>query len=143
MKQEMRVFVSLLIAVLFGIIANATSSGVKTNGHYSGIVMVAILVFFIVLWLLGKVESSGSLEEVREEKTIVKKIKSDLDEYHELKKSFKYFSEESLLNLHDNLKSENIENLERLALEEELVERGLIKSSPMHEKLYHLKKHFK
>lgn len=142
MKQEIKIIISAIGAVLFGVIGNATSSGAKTSGHYMGVVMVSIIVFFVIKWLLGKINDSEYVKEIQDQKELNRKVKNDLENYQETKNSFKYFSNERLLVLYKQFQSDGSENLERLALEEELVERGLIENSPMHEKMYLLKKKF-
>ena len=65
-----------------------------------------------------------------------------LVKYQEAKNSFKYFSDESLKSIYEEFKSSQTESMERLALEEIMVEKGLISHSPMHEKLHSIKKKF-
>lgn len=136
----MKYFISLILAIIFGVVANSTSSGAKTNGHYQGIIMVSIIVFFILVWLIGKIMNSNYVNEQKETIETNRKIKSDLSNYQETKNSFTYFSDKKLLELLTEYKNEKIENLERLALEEELVKRKLIESSDMHEKLFNIKR---
>jgi hypothetical protein len=139
MKQEIKIIISLVGTIIFGVIANVNSSGAKTSGHYMGLVMVSIIVFFVINWLLGKINDTEYIKEIQDQKELRSKVENDLNNYQELKNSFNYFSDERLLAIYKKFQLEHIENLERLALEEELVKRRLIKNSPMHEKLYSIK----
>jgi hypothetical protein len=58
--------------------------------------------------------------------------------YNDAKYRFKYISNDLLLKKYTN-ETESISNIEKLALEEELVNRGLMKFSPMHEKMNEIK----
>jgi hypothetical protein len=58
-----------------------------------------------------------------------------MQEYNEAKSRFKYLSNDVLLNKYKEYQENKLEDMIRLALEEELVERKLITHSPMHNKL--------
>ncbi|MCK6640973.1 MAG: hypothetical protein L6Q81_12900 [Bacteroidia bacterium] len=140
MKQEVKIIVSLIGAIVFGFIFNAADSGVRTSAHYGGVVLLSVIIFFVLKWLLGLVGETSYVKEHVEQKEQVRRVKSDLVSYQESKNSFKYFSNEKLLEMYHQFQNNKQENLDRLALEEELVDRGLIENSPMHEKLYMIKK---
>ena len=79
-------------------------------------------------------------KEIAENKKIKATLQKDLNQYQNSRNSFRYLSNDKFFEIYHSYLIEEKENLERLALEEELVERKLIAHSPMHEKLYHLKK---
>lgn len=142
MKKENKIIISAIGAILFGVIGNAFSSGLKNTQHYLGVVVFSITVFFVFKWLLEKFSETEYFKEIQGQRILNQKVKNDLENYHETKKTFKYFSNERLIETYKQFQEDVTENLERLALEEELVNRGLIESSPMHEKMYILKKKF-
>lgn len=84
----------------------------------------------------------NKIEDIKEEKALTKEVKKQRDEYLQAKHTFKYMSNEKLFGLYQESLMRGDANMERLALEEALVERGVIENSPMHEKMYHLKKMF-
>lgn len=69
-------------------------------------------------------------------------MKANMSMYENAKKTFQYFSSEKLVEIYENAKTEDKEDFEILALEEELVRRKILAHSPMHEKLYHIRKFF-
>lgn len=111
--------------------------------------MVVVVTLVIVLFSEGADKSKEvaekirvKIEQKRKEKELDYKIKSDIQYYKESKNSFQYFSDDNLLSIYEEFKSGTKDsNMEQLALEEELVKRKLIDHSPMHEKLYWIKKH--
>lgn len=77
----------------------------------------------------------------KEEKEAVNIVRRDIEIYQNAKNSFTYFSDDKLMALYNEMKSNTDTNvLEQLAIEEVLVDRRLITHSPLHEKLYHFKK---
>jgi hypothetical protein len=83
--------------------------------------------------------------EIRNKKELeimTKKVQYDIAKYQNAKNSFKYFSNEKLASIYKELEEKGIEDMERLALEEIMVEKGLLTHSKMHEKLHMKKKHF-
>lgn len=81
------------------------------------------------------------IEQKKQENVLNENIKMSIREYQDYKNSFKYFSDNRLLNIYDQFQSGlKKSNMEQLALEEELVKRKLINHSPMHEKLYAINK---
>ena len=78
------------------------------------------------------------IKESNKQKVFNENIRQNLATYEEFKKTFQYFSDEKLLEVHNHI--DKISSMEQLALEEELIVRNLIDHSPMHEKLYLLKK---
>lgn len=105
-------------------------------------------------WLLGfiidKIKDSSpvqnisqKIEEVKQEKEIVQQTKNSLNEYNDAKHRFQYLSEETLVEKYKSYVTDDITDMQRLALEEELVKRGKLSHSPMHEKLEKIKEHFK
>lgn len=105
-------------------------------------------------WLLGfiidKIKDSSTvetiskkIEEIKEEKEIIKQTKDSLGEYNDAKHRFQFLSEDTLISKFKEYEDANKSDMTRLALEEELVKRGVLSHSPMHEKLEKLKTMFK
>jgi DNA/RNA-binding domain of Phe-tRNA-synthetase-like protein len=83
------------------------------------------------------------IEQKKQENELKSSIESNMREYQEFKNSFQFFSDERILNIYEQfLNGTKRSNMEQLALEEELVKRGLIDHSPTHEKLYAINKEF-
>jgi len=115
---------------------------------------IFIIIISVVVALTFYVTDSASnkLKDISEKNKLKSKVRADqkeleenmrsnIEEYKEFKNSFQYFSDDSLKRIYQKyLNGEKNSDLEQLALEEEMVKRKLLKYSPMHEKLYHLKK---
>lgn len=122
------------------------------NGNSSELIGVSgafIILFFIirfVLTLFYESEKGKLIEQEIRNKKEIKEIKealyNSLLEYENAKNSFKYFSNEKLLSIYSDMKEHDIQNMECLALEEIMVEKGLLSHSEMHEKLHMIKKQF-
>ena len=81
--------------------------------------------------------------EIKQEKELIQQTKDSLKDYNDAKQRFQYLSNETLLEKFQKYVSLEVSDMERLALEEELVERGVLTHSPMHEKLDKIIEHFK
>lgn len=81
-----------------------------------------------------------------EQNRIVRKILNEANQHKNLhiekKKSFKYLSNDHLLEMY-NSSNNRLNPMEQLALEETLVDKKLIDFSPTHEKMQKLEEHFK
>jgi hypothetical protein len=90
----------------------------------------------------GKGKNTSETKQ-KEEKEAQKKVKEQLfksmSRYDDAQQSFRYLSDDTLLLIYDSLMQKKLKDLEHLALEKELMNRGLIKNSPMNDKLYSLK----
>ena len=69
-------------------------------------------------------------------------VEADLLKYQSTKNAIKYISNEQLKEIYEKLVASKTEDMKRLAVEEELVDRKIIPFSPMHEKLQKLKQLF-
>jgi len=78
------------------------------------------------------------IKEIEEQKRYEDKTKLYVDSKHQ----FQYLSKERLLQLYEDYKIQGKEDMRRLALEEILVEKGIIDYSPMHEKLNKISNRF-
>jgi predicted PurR-regulated permease PerM len=107
--------------------------------------MIIVLVVFIAPFWLSKIiwnkgeqltnNISNQIKETVETKKVVQETQQSMQEYNEAKSRFKYLSNDVLLNKYKEYQENKLEDMIRLALEEELVERKLITHSPMHNKL--------
>lgn len=143
-----------IIAIIGGILLGVLIVGIfKDYLPSDGIapVFIALIIFvgaiglmFALVETLSKkfYQVSRKIQEKTKERNQQKEfnenIKQNLAIYEESKNTFQYFSDEKLLEIHNY--SDKISSMEQLALEEELIVRNLIDHSPMHEKLYLLKK---
>lgn len=104
-------------------------------------------------WLLGfiidKIRDSSTvetitkkIEKMKVENEAINQTKQSLDEYHDAKHRFQFLSEDTLIAKYKEYEDANKSDMIRLALEEELVKRGILDHSPMHEKLEKLKTMF-
>lgn len=86
---------------------------------------------------------SKKIEEEKENKTIIENAKSSIAKYNDAKHRFQYLSSETLIQKYEVSNIENCDNMEQLALEEELVKRNILNHSPMHEKIEKINEYFK
>lgn len=104
-------------------------------------------------WILGliidKIKDSAAvvtitkkIEEIKEEQEVIKQTKESLDEYNDSKHRFQFLSDETLITKYKEYEEQDKSDMIRLALEEELVKRGILSHSPMHEKLEKLRTMF-
>ena len=117
------------------------AEGMSQSEQATSFGIFAILCFILAFFLSEKIEKG----EVKLKKTIAQTQKNislkvqkekDSEIYKEAKKNSKYLSDEFLSN---ELNDQNINIMTRLAYEEILVERGILKSSKTHEELAKLK----
>ncbi|RTL59559.1 MAG: hypothetical protein EKK37_07265 [Sphingobacteriales bacterium] len=106
--------------------------------------LIVLVVFIAPFWLSKQIWNKGEqltnnlsiqIKETIETKRAVQETQQSIQEYHDAKNRFRYLSNEALLNKYKEYQETKQENMLRLALEEELVERKFITHSPMHDKL--------
>lgn len=141
------------ICGILGLFIGLAKADGRINGY--GVMAFAGVVNGIVWgWLLGfiidKIKDSSpvqnisqKIEESKQEQELIKQTKQSLNEYNDAKHRFQFLSDETLIEKFKSYVDEDITDMQRLALEEELVKRGLLKHSPMHEKLEKIKEQFK
>lgn len=78
---------------------------------------------------------SENIEIQKKENQFKKDVQKSMKYYQDSSHHFQFLSEETLLAKYQNNESSRLSEMERLALEEELVKRKLIKYSPTHEKM--------
>ena len=110
---------------------------------------IIMLVVFISPYFIGKIlwskgteaihKVSNQINEYKETQELVNSTKLSLSEYQDAKSRIKYISDELLLEKYNVYLESNSEDMNRLALEEELVDRKFLSHSPMHEKLERIK----
>lgn len=129
----------------------------KADGYINGygiMAFVGIVNGVIWGWLLGfiidKIKDSTpvqnisqKIEEIKQEKELVQNTKNSINEYNDAKHRFQYLSDETLFEKFQSYVEDDISDVERLALEEELVKRGILTHSPMYEKLEKIKEYLK
>lgn len=138
-------------AIVTSIIAGAIGSSSIFDGFLGVLVPIGLIaglsfVFYNMFDSIFKnakksVQSAKINSETRKEtQRLSKDVHMNEQKYQSAKNSYRYFSDEKIAEL---LKIDDKSNpFERLALEETGVERGIIKHSPMHEKLNNIQKHF-
>lgn len=119
---------------------------------YLLMVLGAVIIFAIFILPIIQKGTDYTKDIVQENKIkseqnrIARRISNEAtqrkNEHIEKEKSFKYLSDEHLLEMY-NSSSNSLNPLEQLALEETLVDRKLIDFSPTHEKMQRMEKHFK
>jgi len=105
-----------------------------------------VIVYAIVSRLYSAVHESKFADIIRQkqveeqQKQELLRISNTNTEKHQVaRNTFKYLSDTKLTSIYEDYLDKEEENMERLALEEILVERGIIENSPMHEKLFLMK----
>jgi hypothetical protein len=139
-------FFTGLVFLLTGFIIGNNIPGRSENFFFSFITVLGFLMalggLLIFLYPLVK-EEQFDKERRKAEKTTQKKIKEQLfrnmGRYDDAQQNFLCLSDDTLLLIYECFIKKGYNNLERLALEKELKSRGLIKNSPMEDKLYSLK----
>lgn len=130
----------IVFVIVFSIIAYIVNTVESIDKIPAAGLVLLILAIVISVYLASKSEkiydnAKTKIIEIIEENKIVNTVKNDLNNYSEARASFKYLSSTTLLEKYSNYKENEVEDMKRLALEEELVERKLIDFSPMHEKM--------
>jgi hypothetical protein len=135
-----------MLFLLFNVNPTKDSSGIWLIIIISSLVWGGI-VYAIVSSIYSSVSKSKIAKDIQqkladsnEQKEIRREVNNDIRKYQEAKNSFKYLSNSSLISIYKDYLNKGIENMERLALEEVMVEKGILENSPMHEKLYLIKK---
>jgi len=114
-------------------------------GVINGVVLGLILGLII-----DKIRESAAVaaittkvNDIQEQQELVKRTKASSVEYNEAKHRYQFLSNATLTEKFEEYKTADVSNMQRLALEEELVKRGVLEYSPMHEKLDKLNTLFK
>lgn len=111
-----------------------------------GLTLMFIVVYFLSKVILKNIFRTNKgvkvvdwIIEKEGNKLVKKQEEIDNIEYLKAKKTFKYYSDEKLIELYDIKLKDNIENIQRLALEEIMIDRGILSHSIMHEKIFNSK----
>lgn len=111
---------------------------------YNIIVLPVYIFPFFLFWISKTIWNKGEqlinyisnqIKKTVAMKKVLEATQKSKQEYNDAKSRFKYLSNDVLLNKYKEFQEKKLENIIRLALEEELVERKLITHSPMHNKL--------
>lgn len=78
--------------------------------------------------------------EKEDKKQIKEQLFKSMSKYDGAQQSFRYLSDDTLLLLWDYFTKKKYKNIEYLALENELMKRGLITCTPMYDRAYSLKR---
>jgi hypothetical protein len=102
---------------------------------------------FIAAWVASNYDEATEKVRQKVDNAVAnmknkEQIEKSKEEYEKAKSQFQYISNQSLLEGYEEMIEKDEHSMRRLALEEELVNRGLIEYSPMHEKMHALKKRF-
>lgn len=138
-----------IIGIIIGL--SRADGRINTYGNmFIGGLMGGIVGGCILGYIIDLIKDSETAEKIakkigefKEEKELIAETKDSLNEYNEAKHRFQFLSKETLIQKYRIYESENISDMQRLALEEELVKRGVLPHSPMHEKLDKMKSLFK
>lgn len=84
-----------------------------------------------------------NIENQKAEREINRNVLNSMTNYKDAVHRFQYLSNQTLLEKFQNEETNEVDHMERLALEEEMVKRGLIEFSPMHEQLEKIKDLYK
>ena len=147
------IFVVVCLASFLALVGIVTSI-IPENMRYSGALAapVMFIVFLgpigIAAWAVSHYDKSAAavkktLNHVSDEVRSKQEIRNSVAEFEDVRNEVKYISDETLLKDYEAMLKEQKESMRRLALEEELVKRKLIEYSPMHEKIYAIRKKFK
>lgn len=132
-----------LIGLFIGL-ANSDAQYVDSQPIVMG--FVGIVNGALIGWLFGfiidKIKDSRAVqnifqkvEDTKKEKEILIQTNYSLNEYNDAKHRFQFLSDETLIEKYKSYVDVDVSDMQRLALEEELVKRKIIKHSPMHEKI--------
>lgn len=144
------------VATFIAFIAVLTSIDLDTREFPLGVTVVFAIVLIFVMIGASRFMSEKAVdvydntkeaakkhaEETKGREEVRRLVAPAMQEYQDAARKYRYLSDETLLAEYEPYVSGRKEDMQRLALEEQLVERGLIPYSPMHEKLNALGKHF-
>jgi hypothetical protein len=140
--------IKFIIVVLSFLIVGAIISSIEPKNVSAPVgIFLAILALIIPIAITAvtnnKVDEGiekikNDIAEKKEFREQRENIEIDIKNYKETKHSLRYISDEQLKNNYQALLLKE-ENIERLAVEEEMVDRGFIGYSPMHDKLNKIK----
>ena len=137
-----------ILGFLISVIATSDSENFGMYvliGIFSGCFWGLLIGVFIDSILESKFANaiSNKIENIKEEKELSKITQKSIQEYNAAKHRFQYLSDETLGSKLKELRLIKGSEMQQLALEEEMVRRGLLSHSPMHEKLDIIKSYFK
>jgi len=143
-KASILIFIFCIVLLLIDprIFSGSSSDYTSIYIILIGLIALGVPAYLVIKFLLFYDWAGNKTKAKNETKVIENKTHSNVIENYETKNSIKYLSNQTLLGKYSYFKDNEIENIERMAVEEELVERGLIDFSPMHEKLNKLKEGF-
>jgi uncharacterized protein YpmS len=150
--MEAKKIISVIAAILFMLFLLFNVNPTKDSAGIWLLIIFSSLVWGgIVYAIVSSIYSSASKSKIakdiqqkiadsNEQKELRRVVNNDIREYQKAKNSYKYLSNSSLISIYKDFLNKGIENMERLALEEVMVDKGILENSPMHEKLYLIKK---
>lgn len=90
------------------------------------------------LWIYSGYDNSGD-DKDGEIEEMADAVRGSIESYKECKREYNKKPKVELLDIYSEMKRESKEDMERLALEDELVERGMIDESKMRKKAQNIK----
>lgn len=114
------------------------------KGGFFGALLGALLGYLIdqISNSTGSVNISEKFENKSLEQNLMNETQASLRNYQDSVHHFQFLSDETLISKYENIESRNLTKMEKLAIEEELVRRKLIKFSKSHEKIEKIKEIF-
>ena len=150
MRQNINIYSFIISIILILILLQVSPLTQYDFSEFFGIFIVFVVFFIISKFLLLEINKTTivkkintEIENKKELNNLNKHIQNEMNIYNEAKNSYKYFSNEKLIEIYTEYNENNVEDVELLALEEIMVEKGLIAHSKMHEKLYSIKNKLK
>lgn len=142
-------WICMIIGIIIGLI-NSDSRYIDSQPLMEGFkgAVIGALLGKLLAYIIDQIKESPvaktvieSVEKKIEEEQIKKEVKSSIGAYNEAVHHFQFLSDETLIAMYnEEIDKEN--KMEKLALEEELVKRKILKYSPEHEKINKLKSSF-
>lgn len=124
--------------IAFFLLVSVITSFDGEGGPFIGFILLVAVAFGTVVLgryiFKGAEKAKDKAKEKVQEYQKDKDIKQNISNYESAKDRFKYVSDDLLEDRYNKMESEGVENMERLALEEEMVDRGILEYSFMHEK---------
>jgi hypothetical protein len=133
-----------VLALVFGIVIFGNLIMLGKGEFTSGWNFFALLIFIVIeIYLISSINKesdpgtniSTKSENQNKEGYLKKDVQQSITNYQDSANHFQFLSDETLLSKYENNETSRLTEMEKLALEEELVKRKLIKYSAAHEKL--------
>jgi len=144
-------WIFMIIGIIIGL-ANSDSRYIDSQPFAKALSggMSGALIGALIGYVIDQIRKSALVKEVSQnieqnkiDKELNKNIQNSMTIYKDAVHRFQFLSNQTLLEKFQKEQGEKDDNMERLALEEEMVKRGIIDYSPMYEKLEKVKDYLK